>query len=318
MRVSWASVGLLIVVLTAIGIVIWGNHLATRRAEAEKRFAFPDTGEIIEIHLLEKHSDTIFRRIDLFRRKKGWFIGDTLEAFDQPVNTLLKTLAGQVPRAPVAPTARRNVLSFLREHRIEVTLRFRDGRTETFYVGGPTPDQLATYMLRPGRDQPYEVFLPGLEGYLTSRYYPDMGVWQPNQVFSAQAAEIRAIQVDFYGEPQSSWRLERSQPTSPWELATGEPVDSLTLAEYLLAYTGPFYADDLASPDSLLDLSPIVDVQIFLWNNQKYHYTVYPHRSSPLHYYIKLWHSPYFTYVISRHTLDRLLYRRKHFTQMKA
>lgn len=149
MRVSWASIGLLVVLLIAIGVVIWGGQIAARRAEAEKRFAFPDTGAIVEIHLIEKHADTIFRRVDLRRTPKGWLIGDTLTAFEQPVQTLLQTLAGQTPRGPVPQSALKNVLSFLREHRIEVTLRFRDGRTEEFYVGGPTPDQFATYMLRP-------------------------------------------------------------------------------------------------------------------------------------------------------------------------
>lgn len=310
MRVSWASVGLLLVLLIAIGVVVWGGQIAARRAEAEKRFSFPDTGAIVAISLVEKHSDTIYRRIDLRRTSSGWTIGDTLEAFIQPVQTLLKTIAGQTPRAAVPPSALQNVLSFLREHRVEVTLRFRDGREESFYVGGPTPDQMASYMIRPGSGQPYEVFLPGLEGYLTSRYYPDMGAWQANQIFYARAADLQAIQVDYHGSPAESWRLERSQPNAPWRLATGETPDSFAVAEYLMAYVGPFYADELSTPDSLQGLSPIADIQLFRWDGKKYHWTVYPHASSPLHYYVRLWHSPYFTYIIGRYILDRLLYRR--------
>ncbi|MCS6895612.1 MAG: DUF4340 domain-containing protein [Bacteroidia bacterium] len=318
MKVSWASIALLVVLLVAIGVVIWGGQIAARRAEAEKRFAFPDTGAIVEIHLVEKHADTIFRRIDLRRTPKGWLIGDTLPVFEQPLQTLLRTLVAQTPRAPVPQNALKNVLSFLREHRIEVTLRFRDGREEEFYVGGPTPDQFATYMLRPGSDQPYEVFLPGLEGYLTSRYYPDLGVWQSNQMFDARVADLYAIQVDYTGEPEKSWRLERPQPNAPWRLATEEPVDSFAVAEYLMAYSGPFYADELTSADSLVGLSTIAEVQLFLWKGKKYHWSVYPHSSSALHYYVRLWHSPYFVYIISRHTLDRLLYKREQFVKRSA
>ncbi|MCX8111996.1 MAG: DUF4340 domain-containing protein [Bacteroidia bacterium] len=318
MKLNWASVGLLLTLLGGIGLVIWGGQIAERRAEAARRFSFPDTGAIIEVHLVEKHNDTIFRRIDLRRTPNGWLIGDTLEAFSQPVQTLLKTLAGQVPRAPVPQSALRNVLTFLREHRIEVTLRFQNGQTERFYVGGPTPDQMATYMLRPASDQPYEVFLPGLEGYLTSRYYPDLNVWQPNQVFSARVADLQAIQVDYAGEPDKSWRLERSMPEGSWRMATGETIDSLSVAEYLMAYTGPFYADELGSADSVAGLSPLADVQLILWNGKRYHWTVYPHSSSPLHYYVKLWHSPYFTYIISRYAMDRLLYQRRQFIRKVA
>lgn len=310
MKINWALVGLLLVLLIAIGAVIWGGQIASQRAMRERQFAFPDTGAIMEIQLVEKHADTVYRRIDLRRTRRGWLIGDTLEAFIQPVQTLLKTIAGQTPRAPVSQTAIRNVLSFLREHRVEVTLKFQDGRTEHFYVGGPTPDQMATYMLRVGSDQPYEVFLPGLEGYITSRYYPDLSAWQPNTVFAARAADLQAIQIDYHGEPAKSWRLERPHPEAAWRLASGEPIDSIATAEYLMAYVGPYYADELGQADSLVGLSPIAEVQLFLWQGKKYHWTVYPHSSSPLHYYLRLWHSPYFVYIISRYTMDRLLYER--------
>lgn len=314
MRSSLATAGLLLVLLGAIGVVVWGSQLAQRRAEAERTFTFPDTGGIVAISLVEKHADTVFRRIDLRRTGGRWTIGDTLEAFLQPVQTLLQTLTLQTVRAPVAPSAVRNVLSFLKDHRVEATLRWKDGREEVLYVGGPTPDQRASYMLRPGSDQPYEVFIPGFEGYVTSRYYPDLSTWQPNTVFTATAAELRAVQIDFYGEPGESWRLERPLPGGPWRLATEEPIDSARTADYLLAYVGPFYADELAHPDSLAGLSPFAEVRLFLWSDNAYHFTVYPHSSSSLHYYLKLHHSPYFSYVIGRYTMDRLLYRRRDFT----
>ncbi len=313
MKSPLATAGLLLVLLAAIGVVVWGSQLAQRRAEAERTFTFPDTAGIVAITLVEKHADTTFRRVDVLRRAQGWTIADTLEAFVQPVQTLLQTLVLQTVRAPVAPSAVRNVLKFLKDHRVEVTLRWKGGREETFYVGGPTPDQRASYMLRPGSNQPYEVFIPGFEGYVTSRYYPDLSVWQPNTVFAAKAADLRAVQVDFYGEPGESWRLERSLPGGPWRLATEEPLDSAKAADYLLAYTGPFYADELANPDSLSGLEPLAEVRLLLWSEKAYHFTVYPHSSSSIHYYLKLHHSPYFSYVIGRYTLDRLLYRRREF-----
>lgn len=318
MKSTWATAGLLLVLAGAIGLVIWGSQAAERRAEAKRRFTFPDTADLVAISLIEKHADTLFRRVDLRRSAQSWTIADTLEAFVQPVQTLLQTLVLQTVRAPVAPTALRNVLKFIKDHRVEVTLRWKGGREETFYVGGPTPDQRASYMLRPGSDQPYEVFLPGFEGYVTSRYYPDLSVWQPNIVFTAKAAELRAVQVDFYGEPGESWRLERSLPGTPWRLATEEPLDSAKVADYFLAYTGPFYADELAHPDSLAQATPLAEVRLSLWSNTNYHFTVYAHPWSPLHYYLKLHHPPYFFYIIGRYTLDRLLYRREELVRRTA
>ncbi|MEN2993150.1 MAG: DUF4340 domain-containing protein [Bacteroidia bacterium] len=313
MRVNITLILFLLVLAVGVGVVWWGGWLAARRAEAERRFQFPDTANIVEIHLVEKHEDTAFFALRLVRRGGSWWIGDTLEAFMQPVTSLLQTLAQQMPRAPVASPAVRNVLEFLRSRRVEVTLYFRDGQKEVFYVGGPTPDQLATYMLRPGSSQPYEVFLPGLEGYLTPRYRPDLSAWQPNKIFAALAVELRAIQLDYFGKPQESWRLERLAPNGPWQLASGEALDSARLSDYLLAYSGPFYADDLVSPDSLADLPTFADMRLELWSGKVYHWSLYLHPNSPLHYYVRLWHSPYFCYVIGRYTMDRLLYRRMDF-----
>ncbi|MCS7188191.1 MAG: hypothetical protein RMJ66_06650 [Bacteroidia bacterium] len=312
-RSTLGTIALLLTIGAGVVIVLIGNRIVQKRAEKARQFSFPDTGAIVAISLVEKHGDTIFRRIDLRRSQGTWYIGDTLEAFTQPVKTLLHTLSAQMPRAPVAPPAIRNVLQFLRDHRIEVSLYFQDGKKEVFYVGGPTPDQKASYMLRPGSDQPYEVFLPGLEGYVTSRYYPDIGVWQPNLIFDARIADLQAIQLDFYGAPLRSWRLECSMRGEPWRLSTGEPIDSFEVAQYLLAYAGKFYADELISPDSLKGLSPLAEMRVFLWSGKTYHWIVYPHPTSTLHYYVRLLHSPYFTYVISKYALDRLLYDRQNF-----
>ncbi|MCS6789470.1 MAG: DUF4340 domain-containing protein [Bacteroidia bacterium] len=314
----WATIGLVVVLLAAITAVIWGSRIANQRAEAERNFAFPDTANIVEIHLVEKHADTILRRIDLYRRPKGWIIADTLEVFDQPLQTLLYTLAKQKARAAVPSTALRNVLKFLQEHRIEVTLVFRDGRHEVFFVGGPTPDEKASYMIKPGQTQPYEVYLPGLEGYITTRYYADIGVWQPNKIFEARMADIRSIQIDYAGEPGESWHLERPQPESAWQLSSGEPLDSLRVAEYLSGFTGPFYADDWVHPDSLIGAAPLAEVALKLYSGKNYRWTVYKHTTSPIHYYIRLWHSPYFTYTISSYRLDGFLYRRRQFIRQRA
>lgn len=308
------TVGLFLVLAGAAVLVVVGPRLVEARERRARTFSFPDTAALVEIRLIEKHVDTVFRQILLRRQKDGsWLIGDTLEVFSQPLQTLLHTLVVQTPRAPVATTAVRNVLKFLKEHRVEVFLRFKDGREEVFYVGGPTPDQRASYMLRPGSDQPYEVFVPGFEGYVTSRYYPDISVWQPNVLFEVRPVDLQAIQLEWVGEPAQSWKLERSQPGAPWRLASGESTDSAQVAEYLLAYTGKFYADEWAPPDSLVGLSPLAEMRLFLWSGKTYHLVVYPHGSSPLHYYVRLFHSPYFTHIIGRHTMDRLLWRREQF-----
>ena len=303
---------LIVVIATAIGGLYWvDRYRAYREAEA-KRFQARDTAAITRIELVETHADTVYRRLFLVRRNGQWWVNDSLEAFIDPVQRLLRVLAGQTPRSPVAQTALTNTLRFLKEHRIEVTIHYADGQKDAFFVGGPTPDQRASYMLKVGADQPYEIFFPGFEGYLTPYYIPDLSVWQENPVFQVSVTDLQRLSLTYYDDPTKSWVLERPQPTAPWQLIPDGLPDSLHLAEYLLIYSGKLLADEITPPDSLSGLLPLYELSLSTFSQKRYQVTIYPHRSSPLHYYLRLHHSPYFTYTITRSQMDPYLVPRSY------
>jgi len=316
-----ARTGILLLIgvaLLAIGGLYWvDQYLRYREAEA-RRFSARDTAAIVRIDLVEKHADTVYAQLYLLRQEGRWWVNDTLEAFADPVQRLLKVLAGQTPRAPVAPTAQANILRFIKEHRIEVTVHYADGKQDAFYVGGPTPDQRASYMLKVGADQPYEVFLPGLEGYLTPYYRPDLSTWQENLVFQAVAPDLREISLTYFDDPTKSWSLRRSQPTGAWQLLPEGLPDSLRIAEYILHYAGKFSADEVTHPDSLIGLLPLYELSLQTFSQQRFQVTIYPHRSSSLHYYLRIHHRPYFTYTIGRSRMDTYLVPRSYFLHAPA
>lgn len=303
-----------VIIGVAGGLYIAERYRAHQEAEAQ-RFAIADTNAIVRIDLVEKHSDTVYRQLFLVRKNGGWRVNDTLPALEQTVHNLLKVLKSQMARAPVAASAQRNILRFLKSDRIEVTLTFKDGSRETFYVGGPTPDQRASYMLKLGYDQPYEVFMPGLEGYLTPYYVPNLLAWHKAILFEVRSADLASVSLAYLGSPEKSWTLERRAPTDAWRLATGEAIDSLRVADYLLHYTGRLLGQELAHPDSLQGLLPTYELILQTFEPQKFHLVVYPHPSSSFHYYVRLLHSPYFTYYVERSLLDPLFVPRTHFWQ---
>ncbi len=318
MKKRLGAILLIGIVVITIGGLYWADRYRAYRETEARRFHARDTAAIVRIDLIEKHGDTLYRQLFLTRRQNAWWVNDTLEAFLDPVQRFLKVLAGQTPRAAVVPTALTNTLRFLKEHRIEVTIRYADGTKDAFYVGGPTPDQRAAYMLKVGADQPYEVFLPGLEGYLTPYYIPDLTAWQDNFVFQVSVADLHRLSLAYSDSPLQSWTLERPQPQHSWTLATGEPIDSLKLMDYLLAYQGRFTADELIPADSLLGLLPLYELKIETFSQVRYHIAIYPHRSSPMHYYLRLFHRPYFTYSIGRYRMDAYFVPRSHFTKAPA
>ncbi len=309
---------LIVVIVVAIGGLYWADRYRAHHEAESKRFHARDTATLFRIDLVEKHADTIYRQLYLVRREGRWWVNDTLEAFVDPVQRFLRIVAGQIPRSPIPQSARTNILRFLKEHRIEVTLQYADGSREAFFVGGPTPDQRASYMLKAGHDQPYEVFFPGFEGYLTPYYIPDLSTWQENLVFRVSAIDLERVSLIYHEDPAKSWTLERPRPDSSWRLMPSDTPDSLRLTEYLLSYNGPLSADEIVPPDSLIGLLPLYELSLRTFSQKRFQISIYPHRSSPLHYYLRLHHSPYFTYVIGRSRMDLYLVPRSYFLRVPS
>jgi hypothetical protein len=132
------------------------------------------------------------------------------------------------------------------------------------------------------------------------------------------AADLRSLSLTYYDDPSKSWTLQHAEPEAPWQLLPDQSPDSLRLAEYLLAYTGKLTADEIAPPDSLTGLLPLYELALQTFSQKQFRVTIYPHRSSPLHYYLRLHHSPYFTYTIGRSRMDIYLVPRSHFLRAPA
>lgn len=118
--------------------------------------------------------------------------------------------------------------------------------------------------------------------------------------------------------PPKAGPLRRPQPEVPWQLLPEGIPDSLRIAEYLLQYTGKFSADELTLPDSLTGLLPLYELSLQTFSQQRFQVTIYPHRSSPLHYYLRIHHRPYFTYTIGRSRMDIYLVPRSYFLRFPA
>src|SRR5690625_6916398 len=73
----------------------------------------------------------------------------------------------------------------------------------TFYVGGVTPDERGTFMLKEGSEWPVIVGIPGFEGALRNRYIMSELEWQSRRLLP-HLKEFHEIQLEYPTEQEYS------------------------------------------------------------------------------------------------------------------
>lgn len=145
-----------------------------------------------------------------------WMVNGKYEARPELLQMILNTLQRQTVLAPVPKTAHDNVVRELLAEYIKVNV-YEEGEAEpikTFYVGGATTDNKASYMLleKDGKaaERPVMVYLPSHSGYLTP-VYADLNEenWRNRIVFSFTSSEVQSLELNYLQQPQNSFRIER-------------------------------------------------------------------------------------------------------------
>lgn len=289
----------------------------THRQTAGMDFAIRDTGAIRQIILAEYREGKLYQKTYLTRKKNGWWVNDSLPAMQAQIEILLKTLYFQTGRGIVHPKAQKNVLAHLNRYRIEVTVEMQKGKSYRFWVGGAAPDAKANYILRVGSNEPYELFWPGFEGYLTTRYYADPHIWQENILFNARAEDLVEVEV-WRADENQTWRAWRLAGSHTWQMEPGGTVDSLRWAGYLLAFTGKFMAEDFIAADSLVGKKLYARLRLLTRQNQTYEVEIYDWPVMPTQYLGRLRHSPYETVTIDRYAIERIIIPLSHWQKPSA
>jgi hypothetical protein len=156
-------------------------------------FSVMDTGKVVKIFMADKSG----AHVTLRRESPGeWTVNGSNEARPDAMRTLLETIRMVDVRSPVARSAYNNVIKQLAANAVKVEIYTgEESLLKTYYVGGPTQDQLGTFMLIDGSDVPFVTHIPGFDGYLTPRYIVKESEWRTKRVFKLTPDEISRVRV---------------------------------------------------------------------------------------------------------------------------
>jgi hypothetical protein len=215
---------IIILALSALVLFLIFKSKTNTIDNSSNQFAVDDTASITKIFIADKNNNTVM----LSRKDSSvWMVNDTFRASKDVVVSLLKTIMSLDVKQPVSKSGRQQIMKLLATNSTKVEIYQNVYRidlfdkikwfpheklTKTYYVGSPTQDNLGTYMLLKGAEDPYIVFIQGFNGFLNTRYSPMVKDWRDHTVFSLKYNQINSVQVNIHGDPMGSFSVIKKSP----------------------------------------------------------------------------------------------------------
>ncbi|MBI2269617.1 MAG: hypothetical protein HYU69_04580 [Bacteroidetes bacterium] len=231
----------LVVLLGSISFWFIVNNKKSTLRKGLRDFALEDTAGVTKLFLADKNN----RAITLEKQRPGlWRLNDKFYARNDAVNMLLETMKQIEVKSPVSKNAQENVIKSLAAGGIKIEAYKGDKLIKIYYVGSETQDMLGTYMLLADPETmenstvPYITYIPGFDGYLTTRYFTNETDWRDRSVFRYTPPEIKSVRVEFPSKPDDGFEIN-NLPGVKFEvrsLLDNIPltaIDTMTVKQYI-------------------------------------------------------------------------------------
>jgi len=208
MKRTWLLVALFL--LLGIGVFYTVQYKNKQsggsRVSWDMDFAVRDTAAITRIFLADRKG----RSATLVRKDGYWLYNNTHKARPTAVQTLLETMHNINVRYLPTKAAEPAMIKSLAAEGIKVEIYGKDNALlKNYYVGGVTSDEMGTYMIMEGAEQPYVVHIPTFVGQLRVRYMLGDDNWRDRTVFSEKAEDIQFVSVEYPQQKSASFELEK-------------------------------------------------------------------------------------------------------------
>ncbi|MCF0209791.1 MAG: DUF4340 domain-containing protein, partial [Bacteroidales bacterium] len=217
-----------------------------------------------------------------------WTANTKFEANPIMVKNLLETLRDIRIREPLPKAARNNIIRSLatsgkiveiytKDYLIDfwfVHLFKREHLNRTFFVGHETQDEMGTYMLKKGDEEPFVTYIPNFRGYISTRFEANVDFWKSHNVFRYKQSEIKTVKIDIPNQKQESFSLVNNGHGFDFKNADGVKIqnfDTTKVVSLLSSFVNMNYESvkrnvDKAEKDSIFSRNPLYVISV---TNQK-------------------------------------------------
>ena len=277
---------LIVVLIALIAVFIAVNNNSTSTLnDKDSNFSVRDTASVTKIFM----ADNGVNEVLLKRTQHGWLLNKKFPVNKRSVDFLLETIKKIKVKAPVSKASRNNVVKRLAGSSVKVEiyqyvprinlfnkvkLFYHEKRTKVFFVGDVTQNNLGTYMLMEGAENPYIVYIPGFRGFVSVRFSPKLDDWKSHVVFNKNLSDIKSVEIINNKKPNESFNVKVIDAMGNYNitrLADGTTVsdyDTLKLLNFLTSFKDLRYESRLNAIlppqriDSILHTRPIYKVTL--------------------------------------------------------
>ncbi|MDD5570746.1 MAG: hypothetical protein PHD97_06260 [Bacteroidales bacterium] len=243
-----------VVVLLLIALYFVIVKTKSTLSKKETEFAVKDTSAIVKVFLANKVGD----QVTLEKNSQGeWKINGKYKARNDMVNTLLATIRDIQILAPLSKSAHNNIVKLMAASSTKVEIYVKSYRIRLFknkirwfpyvklekvyYIGVPTQDKLGTYMLIEGAKTPCITYIPGFNGFLSTRYTAHANEWRDRTIFRYLVGEIKSIKIEPQDEKESFEIINAGRRKFQLKSISGNQIINYTDTTKMLDYLTNFY-----------------------------------------------------------------------------
>ncbi|MCD8528754.1 MAG: DUF4340 domain-containing protein [Chitinophagales bacterium] len=189
--------------------------------EQQKDFACKNIDELSKIELKDRNGHEII----LSKAENTWLLNNKEKVNAETLKTMLNAIENIYAESPAPNTAVDIVLKSMIGKSTKVSLYKNNSKKpyKVYYVGGPTKDNLGTFMIMEIKgkmaERPYVVKMAGHKGYLTYHYPTTIDDWRSLEFVSYLPNEIKSVAVSFAENPEFSYKL--SKENDSFKVETG-------------------------------------------------------------------------------------------------
>lgn len=201
----------LIIFLVLLGVAGWlltqEDKSSSIDLEGKDRYAFTisDTASIDKIIIKDKTPN----EVSLSRSENGWVVDGKHRVRKEAIKTLLATLSRMEMRNFISEKMQQTVIRRMTVYGKEVEIYKNGVLSKVFYVGTEAQDEMATYMMIKGSDQPFAVHIPGFNGFLSTRFFTQSYLWKSRDAITVNPSSIREVEMIYPDSVAASFRVNR-------------------------------------------------------------------------------------------------------------
>ncbi|MDX5404805.1 MAG: DUF4340 domain-containing protein [Bacteroidota bacterium] len=285
----WLSI---VIVLAIVAWWLMNRDQGKSFSDQKSNYAFTieDTASIGKVIIKDKTP----LEVTLIRTNKGWMVDGEYPVRGDAMEVLMETFARMSMRNFAPQSTHELIMRRMATQGREVIVLDREGNEiKHFFVGENTPDDLGTYMMMEGGDQPYAVHIQGFNGFLSTRFFPDPILWRDRTIWGYDNQKIDSVSVTYSQSPESSFRIKVDEEGNAQLFdirGTSIPFDTTKVRMYLgifrtLKFEGAIVESDKVwnKKDSISGSVPVVDMYVHTFDGRSKRLTGHHVPAGPEH-----------------------------------